>query len=120
MYYIDCSRASAAPLASASANKPDLLLSHKVLHRSNITRYYHRFKYIQYELATHVFGASIYCVIQFGTPNSFWGEYDHVIAVLLFTCSRRVVAWGQHVFAFRILVAPCKLLKCEPLRATVL
>ena len=38
MYCIDCCihRASAAPLASGSASKSDLLLSHKVLHRSNI------------------------------------------------------------------------------------
>ena len=55
MYCIDCWRASAAPLASGSANVSDLLLSHKMLHRSNITRYYDRFKHIQHELATHVF-----------------------------------------------------------------
>ena len=82
MYGIDCFRASAAPLASGSANKSVLLLSHKVLHRSNITHYYHRLKYI-------------------------------------FTCSRRIVAWGQHVLVFRILNAPRKL-KHVPLHATVL
>ena len=46
MYCIDCCRASAAPLASGSANKYDLFLSHKVLHRSNITRVTTRFKYV--------------------------------------------------------------------------
>ena len=85
MSCIDCCRAGAAPLASDSANKSDLLLSHKVLHRSNITRYYHRFKYIQHELATHVFRASICCVIQFGTPDILRGNmlqqsyYLHVV-----------------------------------------
>ena len=37
-------RASAAPLDSGSANQLGLFLSHKMLYRSNITRYYHRFK----------------------------------------------------------------------------
>ena len=73
MYCIDCCRASAAPLAPGSANKCDLFLCYKVLYRSNITRYYHRFKYILHEFATHVFRASIFCVIQFGTPDNFGG-----------------------------------------------
>ena len=46
--------------------------------------------------------------------RQFWGEHNHVTAVLLFTCSRRIVAWGQHVFVFRILIAPRKLLKYVP------
>ena len=46
MYCIDCCRASAAPLASGSANKSDLIIFHKMLYISSITRYYHRFKYI--------------------------------------------------------------------------
>ena len=40
-------------------------------HGSNITRYYHRFKYTPHEFAKHVFIASICCVIQFGTPDNF-------------------------------------------------
>ena len=76
VYCIDCCRASAAPLASGSANKSDLFLSHRVLHRSNITRYYHHgFKYITTSLPRmHVFRASICCVIQFGTPDHFGGN----------------------------------------------
>ena len=38
VYCIDYCRASAAPLASGSANKSDLFLAHKVLYISNITR----------------------------------------------------------------------------------
>ena len=49
-----------------------------------------------------------------------WGEHNHVTAVLSLTCSRRIVVWGQHVFGFRILIAPRKLLRYVPLRATVL
>ena len=77
MYCIDCCRASAAPLASGSANVSDLLLSHKMLHRSNITRYYDGFKHIQHELPTHAFRKNICCVIPFGTPD-FGGGHNHV------------------------------------------
>ena len=106
MYSIEYCRWSAAPLAPGSVNKSDLFLSHKVPYRSNISRYYNRFRYIPHEFAKHVYIASICCVIQFGT------------AVLLFTCSRRIIAWGQHVFVFRIQIAPRILLKHIPLRAT--
>ena len=54
MHCVNCFRASAAPIASGSANKSVLLFSHKVLRRSSITRYCRRFKYyVQYELASH-------------------------------------------------------------------
>ena len=69
VYCTDYCRASAAPLAPGSANKSDVVLSHEV-YRSNITRYYHRFKYIPHEFARHVFITSICCVIQFGTPDN--------------------------------------------------
>ena len=73
MYCIDCCRASAAPLAPV-AHKFDLFLSHKVLYRSNITRYYyHRFKYIPHEFAKHVYIASICCVIQFAARQIILG-----------------------------------------------
>ena len=49
----------------------NMFLFHKVLYRSNITRYYHRFKYIPHKFVKHVYIASIYCVIQFGTPDNF-------------------------------------------------
>ena len=49
----------------------NMFLSHKVLYRSNITRYYHRFKYIPHKFVKHVYIASICCVIQFGTPDNF-------------------------------------------------
>ena len=93
MYFIDCCRASAAPLASGSANKSDLFYSFKVLYRSNITRYYNGFKYITTSLPRmHVLRPSICCVIQFGTLDNFRGD----IAMLQQSYYLHVVVGSLH------------------------
>ena len=118
MYCIDCCRASPAPLASGSANKSDLFLSHKVLYRSNITCYYHRFKYIPHEFATHVFRASICCVIQFGPPDNFGRN----ITMLQQSFFLHVVVGSLHgvstcsFFEYSTDNSPYKLLKYVPAR----
>ena len=85
MCCIDCCRVSAAPLAPGSANKSDLFLSHKVLYRSNITRYYLRSKYTPHEFAKHVFIGSIGLLCDtVWHARQFWEEHNHVTAVVLF------------------------------------
>ena len=119
MYCIDCCRPSAAPLAPVAqintiCSSPTRCCTNPISHVTTIgsiqvhpPRVCQACVYSKYLLCGTVWHA-----------RQFWEEHNHVTAVLLFTCSRRIIAWGQHVFVFRILIAPRKLLKCVPIRAT--
>ena len=120
MYCIYCCRASAAPLASGSANTSDLFLSHKVLRRSNITHCYHKFKYINTSLPRMCLEqvSAVWYSIQCCTPDNFGGNitmlqqsyYLHVVVGSLHgvsTCSffeywyHPVNYWSMYLFALR-------------------
>ena len=57
--------------------------------------------------------ASILRLLQFGTPDNFGGNITSMLqqSNYIHTCSRRILACGQHLFVLRILIAPRKLLE---------